>query len=620
MPSSKNHEKKVAKKIKRCQQLIQADAGTQFCEEITKTIVVCNAGLSTGLQQEVLLKETLPYGNVQHVCFPLGKSYCYLHFTSIESARNTYEALNGQCPLGQDGAVLLLAFCRELPPCMNDLWSQERPSGLILERDFVDSETEKALLEAIDCNNHQESTNDETMIKDLKHRKVKHFGYEFIYGANNVDKGRPLERKIPPACDVLWDRLRKLHPLLNWHIPDQLTVNQYEPGQGIPPHVDTHSAFEDPILSLSLGGDIFMEFKHPSSGRQCCVDLPARSLLVMSGESRYDWTHGITPRKMDTIPAGHEGLTVRRRTRRVSLTFRKLRQDDRCDCKFPKLCDTAQKSAEEQVTLLESHAARVEAENVHRVYNEIAKHFSDTRHSPWPRVESFVQSLQSGSVLLDIGCGNGKYLSSNSSAIMFGCDRSDGLLNVCRERGFNVLQCDCLAVPFRDESVDACISIAVIHHLATNERRKKAISEMVRVLRPGGRGLIYVWAKNQEANAKMSSYLRQNKHNSRPTTGQSTAAEIVQVEMVAGINDCTLPVHTNRTPFQHKDLLVPWKLRSDENVSAKKATFLRYYHVFEEREIEQLCLVGNEDGLEIVESYYDQGNWCVLFEKKTGSY
>ncbi|KFB50078.1 AGAP011900-PA-like protein [Anopheles sinensis] len=611
MPLSKNLEKKIAKKIKRCQQLIEKDAGTEFCEEVTKTIVVCNAGLSTGLEQEALLRETLQYGNVQQVCFPPGKSYCYLHFSLTESAQAAYEALNGQCPLGQDGAVLLLAFCRELPPWSNNIWSEDMPSGLILEKDFIDGEMEKLLMEAIDCNNnHQEHEGAE-----LKHRKVKHFGYEFIYGANNVDKANPLERKIPAVCDVLWDRLRNLYPLMNWHVPDQLTVNQYEPGQGIPPHVDTHSAFEDPILSLSLGGAIVMEFKNPSSGRQFYVDLPAHSLLIMSGESRYDWTHGITPRKMDTIPSVHGGLTVRRRTQRVSLTFRKLRLTDVCDCKFPKLCDTVQKATKKQASLLESHAAQVEVENVHRVYNEIAKHFSDTRHSPWPRVESFVRSLQPGAVLLDIGCGNGKYLSSNGSALMFGCDRSDGLLQVCRERNFNVFQCDCLAVPFRDQSVDACISIAVIHHLATDERRKKAIAEMMRVLRLGGRALIYVWAKNQQANSKMSSYLRQNKQNSR-STDQATTAEVVQLETVAGINDCTLPVHTNRTPFQHKDLLVPWKLRCDENPSEKKTTFLRYYHVFEEHELDKLCLGDNENRLEIVESYYDQGNWCVLFEKK----
>lgn len=42
--------------------------------------------------------------------------------------------------------------------------------------------------------------------------------------------------------------------------PDQLTVNIYEPGGGIPPHVDSHSPFEESIASLSLGSDIVIEF------------------------------------------------------------------------------------------------------------------------------------------------------------------------------------------------------------------------------------------------------------------------------------------------------------------------------------------------------------------------
>uniref|UniRef100_A0A7M4YGI1 Fe2OG dioxygenase domain-containing protein n=1 Tax=Anopheles funestus TaxID=62324 RepID=A0A7M4YGI1_ANOFN len=616
MTLSKSLEKKIAKKIKRCQLLIEKDAGTQFSDEPTEFIVICNAGLATGLQQEALLTEALQHGPIRKVRFPPGKSYSFVQCTSKASAEAMYTALNGVSTLGQDGAVLLLAFCNALPPCLDEPWSNDLPGGLILERDFIDETMENILLQAVNCDDSEETN--VQLNKTLKHRKVKHFGYEFVYGTNNVDKTKPLDRKIPFVCNELWNRLQTLHPELRWHIPDQLTVNQYDPGQGIPPHVDTHSAFDDPILSLSLGSDIVMEFKQPSSGKQVCVDLPSRSLLIMAGESRYDWTHGITPRKMDTIPSPNGDLTVRKRKLRVSLTFRKLLPNDHCACPFPRLCDTAQQSADEQTNLLECHAAQVEAQNVHRVYNEIAKHFSDTRHSPWPKVEGFVQSLSDGAVLLDVGCGNGKYLASSGRALLLGCDRSEGLLQVCVDRGFNVLQCDCLAVSFRDESVDACISIAVIHHLATDQRRKQAISEMIRVLRPGGKALIYVWAKNQEANAKKSSYLRQNKHNNKPNAENEPSKDSAQVaqteQVIAGVSDCMLPVHTNRTQFQHQDLLVPWKLRTND--SMEKTTFLRYYHVFEEDELEKLCLASSKDHVELIESYYDQGNWCVVLEKR----
>lgn len=62
-------------------------------------------------------------------------------------------------------------------------------------------------------------------------------------------------------------------------------------------------------------------------------------------------------------------------------------------------------------------AARLEEEYVHRVYDAIASHFSSTRHSPWPRVCHFLSSLPPGSVLADVGCGNGKYLGVNPEMI-----------------------------------------------------------------------------------------------------------------------------------------------------------------------------------------------------------
>ena len=34
--------------------------------------------------------------------------------------------------------------------------------------------------------------------------------------------------------------------------PDQVTVNEYLPGQGIGPHVDAYDVFEEPLVSLSL--------------------------------------------------------------------------------------------------------------------------------------------------------------------------------------------------------------------------------------------------------------------------------------------------------------------------------------------------------------------------------
>lgn len=98
--------------------------------------------------------------------------------------------------------------------------------------------------------------------------------------------------------------------------------------KGIPPHVDTHSAFADAIISLSLASDVVMEFRKPSIDNSkeyvahVPVTLPRRSLLIMAGESRYGWKHGITPRKIDVIRNADGHLTTKFRAQRISYTFR----------------------------------------------------------------------------------------------------------------------------------------------------------------------------------------------------------------------------------------------------------------------------------------------------------
>ena len=60
-----------------------------------------------------------------------------------------------------------------------------------------------------------------------------------------------------------------------------------------------------------------MDFRHPAAGRKESLLLERRSLLVMNDEARYDWQHGIAPRKRDAW----QGLPVER-LRRLSATFR----------------------------------------------------------------------------------------------------------------------------------------------------------------------------------------------------------------------------------------------------------------------------------------------------------
>lgn len=131
---------------------------------------------------------------------------------------------------------------------------------------------------------------------------------------------------------------------------------------------------------------------------------------------------------------------------------------------------------------------------VHDVYDQLAHRLARPRL--WPRVQQFLMSLELGSLVADIGCGSGQYLEAGGAG-MVGCERSWNLAQAVASRGQETLVCDALALPYRDESLDAALSVAVIHHLASTERRVQALRELSRVLRVGGRVLITVWAMEQ---------------------------------------------------------------------------------------------------------------------------
>ncbi|CAK7198929.1 tRNA methyltransferase, has a role in tRNA modification [Sporothrix eucalyptigena] len=157
---------------------------------------------------------------------------------------------------------------------------------------------------------------------------------------------------------------------------------------------------------------------------------------------------------------------------------------------------------------VDDDASHYEQTHVHAVYESIADHFSATRYAPWPLVAQFLSGQPAGSIGLDVGCGNGKYLSGASGAppslspedsglpqlFILGSDRSEALAKLAyakhaqHQAGADVLLADSLALPFRDGCADFIICIAVVHHLSTRERRQAAVEELLRcVRRPEGK-------------------------------------------------------------------------------------------------------------------------------------
>ncbi|XP_047367080.1 alkylated DNA repair protein alkB homolog 8-like isoform X3 [Vespa velutina] len=575
---------KGARKQKRAYHRLIKDMNIKCCDKPMKNILICNAGLSTGFDKVMLQNIVSPIISNCEFIMPQGRSYCFIKCQLETDAIELYNKIHGRFKLNGQNTPLYLTYTESVPNLYKNTHDSVLPPGLKLIENFINEEEEKSLLNIIDW------TEMGSFSSDLKQRKVKHFGYEFQYHSNKVDPNLPII-PIPEECNFLQDLFKK-HGCGAYDY-DQLTINHYLPGQGIPPHIDTHSPFEDTILSLSLSSSCVMNFK--KGDMKVDVVLPQRSLLVMTGEARYAWTHGISSKYNDLIETTN-GVMKQTRGVRTSFTFRKIRTGP-CSCMFIEYCDSKKDSFSSFVD--NKSAAELEQSYVHKVYDEISDHFSETRSKGWPNVIKFLNSLNDGALVVDVGCGNGKYLQTNENIFKIGCDRSFKLAEICRERNFEVLLSDCLHLPYKDNSVDSVISIAVIHHLSTQERRKRAISEMVRILRPYGKCLIYVWAKDQNRNSKQSNYLKYNTNKKNEKENDKCILQITDQNLL-------LPIHRNRTEFTHSDMLVPWKKRSGDN-------FLRYYHLFEEKELSELC---SEIPLVLIKNtYYDQGNWCIILEK-----
>ncbi|KAH0573302.1 Methyltransferase [Spironucleus salmonicida] len=137
----------------------------------------------------------------------------------------------------------------------------------------------------------------------------------------------------------------------------------------------------------------------------------------------------------------------------------------------------------------------LENEHVHKVYESIASHFSNTRNRPWPLVSNFIKQ-HPFSFILDAGCGNGKYL-QHQNQFNFAFDYSHNLAKIALNKPAEIVVGDTLRIPFQSNKFDIIISIAVIHHLASTDRRVEALKEINRCLTVGGRALVCAWAVEQ---------------------------------------------------------------------------------------------------------------------------
>ncbi|KAL4803369.1 hypothetical protein BDV18DRAFT_144648 [Aspergillus unguis] len=191
--------------------------------------------------------------------------------------------------------------------------------GLLYQPDFITPEHESSLLALFPT----------LPWPDRPGRISLHYGYTFDYKTFGIDPSIPY-KPFPE-----W--LEPLLPTAESTPPDQVCLQYYPPGSGIPPHVDSHRGW-DQLYALSLGAPVFMRMRHGKHGEEKIdIDLEGRSMMCFSRDARLHWTHGIAKRKTDTLDNGE----VRTRGDRWSITYRWARRED-CECGNAELCDVAQ--------------------------------------------------------------------------------------------------------------------------------------------------------------------------------------------------------------------------------------------------------------------------------------
>ncbi|CCF57539.1 hypothetical protein KAFR_0C05480 [Kazachstania africana CBS 2517] len=261
-----------------------------------------------------------------------------------------------------------------------------------------------------------------------------------------------------------------------------------------------------------------------------------------------------------------------------------------------------------------------EEEYVHKVYNEIAPHFSQTRYKPWPIVSSFLMEQTVGSVGIDVGCGNGKYLNVNPQIYIIGSDRSTGLIGCAREINskYNVLVADGLNLPHRENTFDFAISIAVVHHWTTRERRIQAIKHILSKVKSGGRALIYCWALEQgdsrrgyhegmEQDVLVPWVLRDKKTKKK----KKTAGEKPDLTNIP-LNERAAYIENWKKEQELKRATAEKESQQEEQENSPDTKY-RFYHLYRKGELEEDCTSA---GGEVVGNGYEKDNWYVIAEKK----
>ncbi len=149
-------------------------------------------------------------------------------------------------------------------------------------------------------------------------RRVQHYGFVYDYEHGGIEDSESLGPLPNWATELVFQLLRQ-HIIDT--LPNQLTIDEYLPAQGLANHATDVVKLGEPIVLLSLCAANNMTFteKRDTTNKGRWL-LEEGSLLVLKGKARYDWAYGIANSR---YYYDQDGKRFQRKPW-LTLTFRKV--------------------------------------------------------------------------------------------------------------------------------------------------------------------------------------------------------------------------------------------------------------------------------------------------------
>ena len=121
-------------------------------------------------------------------------------------------------------------------------------------------------------------------------RRICQYGYKYDYLTETCVKTTEIPQFYLDIINPVLQQ-QKIECKFN-----QVLINEYQPGQGIAPHVDAN-IFGDTIVCLTINSGAVIKFERREQEHEFYVDNG--DVYIMQSEARYDYKHSQPARKKD---------------------------------------------------------------------------------------------------------------------------------------------------------------------------------------------------------------------------------------------------------------------------------------------------------------------------------